>query len=167
MAPSEDIRVGHPPLLRLITPALAAALFSGGGPTPAGCQEISLAGVIDFHVHSAPDSRPRSVSDHEVARMAANADMRGIVLKNHFTMTADGPFMPVQYLEGEQGGAGTGDPAMYQMVPTEQFLDRYAFATACRYAFITRAWPPNAQTSIMSVVAGKWKFVTMASTTRN
>ena len=26
-------------------------------------QTTSLAGVIDFHVHSGPDSRPRSVSD--------------------------------------------------------------------------------------------------------
>ena len=33
-------------------------------------QTTSLAGVIDFHVHSGPDSRPRSVSDLEVARIA-------------------------------------------------------------------------------------------------
>jgi hypothetical protein len=49
--------------------------------------------------------------------------------------TGDGPFMPVQYLEGksEVGGATTGDPSMYQMVPSEQFLDRYAFATGIGY----------------------------------
>ncbi|NVB43146.1 IgGFc-binding protein [Pseudenhygromyxa sp. WMMC2535] len=49
--------------------------------------------------------------------------------------TSDGPFMPVQYLEGksETGGAGTGDPSMYQMVPTEQFLDAYTFATGTGY----------------------------------
>ena len=44
-----------------------------------------------------------------------------------------GPFMPVQYLEGTEGGAGTGDPAMYQMIPVEQFLDRYAFVTGEDY----------------------------------
>ncbi|EDM77019.1 hypothetical protein PPSIR1_16000 [Plesiocystis pacifica SIR-1] len=49
--------------------------------------------------------------------------------------TGDGPFMPVQYLEGksETGGAGTGDPSMYQMVPTEQFLSAYTFATGTGY----------------------------------
>ena len=46
---------------------------------------------------------------------------------------SDKPFMPVQYLEGTSGGAGTGDPAMYQMIPVEQFLDRYAFATGTGY----------------------------------
>lgn len=49
--------------------------------------------------------------------------------------TGTGPFLPVQYLEGksENGGAGTGDPSMYQVVPTEQFLDSYTFATGTGY----------------------------------
>jgi len=56
-----------------------------------------------------------------------------------FVITGDGPFMPVQYLEskhytGQEPDDGQlttyGDPAMYQMVPTEQFLNRYVFATA-------------------------------------
>jgi hypothetical protein len=47
--------------------------------------------------------------------------------------TGDGPFLPVQYLEGENGGAGTGDPAMIQSVPVEQFLSRYAFVTGTGY----------------------------------
>ncbi len=67
--------------------ALALAVWAGGG--SAQGQEVSLAGAIDFHVHSGPDSRPRSVTDLEVARMTQRAGMRGIVLKNHFTMTAD------------------------------------------------------------------------------
>ena len=47
--------------------------------------------------------------------------------------TSDRPFMPVQYLESQFGGANTGDPAMYQMIPVEQFLDRYAFVTGVGY----------------------------------
>ena len=47
--------------------------------------------------------------------------------------TSDKPFLPVQYLVGTNGGAGTGDPAMYQMVAVEQFLDRYAFVTGSGY----------------------------------
>jgi hypothetical protein len=50
-----------------------------------------------------------------------------------FIITGDGPFLPVQYLEGQDGGAGTGDPASYQMVPTEQFLPRYVFVTGSGY----------------------------------
>ena len=46
---------------------------------------------------------------------------------------SDKPFLPVQYLQGTTNGAGTGDPAMYQMVATEQFLDRYAFVTGTGY----------------------------------
>ncbi len=52
-------------------------------------QPVSLRGVIDFHAHAGPDSRPRSLNDIEVARLAQAAGLRGIVLKNHFTMTAD------------------------------------------------------------------------------
>jgi len=50
-----------------------------------------------------------------------------------FMVEGDGPFMPVQYLEGQDGGAGTGDPASYQIVPTEQFLPRYVFVTGSGY----------------------------------
>ncbi|MCA9695153.1 MAG: IgGFc-binding protein, partial [Myxococcales bacterium] len=45
----------------------------------------------------------------------------------------DEPFLAVQYLESQEGGAGTGDPSMYQMVPTEQFLKRYTFVTGTNY----------------------------------
>ncbi len=53
----------------------------------------------------------------------------------HLVFEGDGAFMPVQYLEGQTGGAGTGDPASYQMVPTEQFLDRYVFVTGYGYDY--------------------------------
>ena len=63
-------------------------------------QTTALAGVIDFHVHSGPDSRPRSVSDLEVARIAKRAGMRGLVFKNHFTMTADRAWLAMQEVDG-------------------------------------------------------------------
>lgn len=53
--------------------------------------------------------------------------------KDSLIFDADKPIMPVQYLEGQDGGAGTGDPASYQMVPVEQFLDRYVFVTGIGY----------------------------------
>jgi len=48
-----------------------------------------LQGAIDFHVHSAPDVFGRSVTDIEAATLAKRMGLRGIVLKNHVTSTAD------------------------------------------------------------------------------
>ena len=58
-----------------------------------------------------------------------------LVIPNNtsFIFESDKPFLPVQYLESQSGGGGTGDPAMYQMIPVEQFLDRYAFVTGQGY----------------------------------
>lgn len=73
-------------------------------------------------------------------------DFVSIVASGSFMISGDGPIMPVQYLESQNGGAGTGDPASYQMVPTEQFLERYVFVTGKAYTWnyvqVTR--PANA-----------------------
>jgi len=56
----------------------------------------------------------------------------------------DGPFMPVQYLQSARypdnpnpeplaDSTPKGDPSMYQMIPVEQFLSRYVFATALNF----------------------------------
>jgi hypothetical protein len=59
-----------------------------------------LDGVVDLHVHAGPDSRPRSVSDLEAARGASEAGMRAILLKNHFTMTADRASLAMDQVDG-------------------------------------------------------------------
>ncbi len=51
-------------------------------------QEKPLAGVIDIHVHAAPDSTPRSIDAIDLARLAKARGMRGLVLKNHYEPTA-------------------------------------------------------------------------------
>ncbi len=48
----------------------------------------ALAGAIDIHVHNLPDDRPRSVDAIDVATLARERGMRGIVLKNHYESTA-------------------------------------------------------------------------------
>jgi hypothetical protein len=50
---------------------------------------IDLTGMIDLHIHGAPDVRPRKLNDIEIARQAASAGMKAIVLKSHVTLTAD------------------------------------------------------------------------------
>src|SRR6185503_12059075 len=48
----------------------------------------SLRGVIDIHVHSDPDSVARSIDAVDLARMAKERGMRGLVLKSHWEPTA-------------------------------------------------------------------------------
>jgi hypothetical protein len=45
-------------------------------------------GLVDTHVHSAPDVVPRAMSDLELARQATDAGHRALVLKSHHTITA-------------------------------------------------------------------------------
>src|SRR5436189_4198005 len=48
----------------------------------------SLSGVVDIHVHSDPDSVPRSIDAIDAAKLARSRGMRGLVLKNHYEPTA-------------------------------------------------------------------------------
>jgi hypothetical protein len=61
-----------------------------------------LEGVIDVHVHSAPDSRDRSLDAFEVARMARRTGMRAVVMKNHYTQTASLAYLVSQIVPDVQ-----------------------------------------------------------------
>lgn len=50
--------------------------------------QISLDGVIDIHIHTAPDIKPRLESDIETALNSKNALMQAIVLKSHCEPTS-------------------------------------------------------------------------------
>jgi hypothetical protein len=69
--------------MRLHATAFALWLlpFVAMGQTP-------LNGVIDIHVHAGPDSMPRSIDAVDLARLAKERGMRGLVLKNHYESTA-------------------------------------------------------------------------------
>lgn len=56
--------------------------------TTGGVVPVSVKGVVDVHVHSAPDSGPRSIGAVELARIAQGAGMRALLLKNHYAPTA-------------------------------------------------------------------------------
>ena len=91
---------------RVIRTAVLLMIVSGmsgaGTAVPAQAQEaeISLEGVVDLHFHTGPDSRPRSVDDIEASRLAAEAGMRAVLLKNHFTMTADRAALAMGQVDG-------------------------------------------------------------------
>jgi len=50
--------------------------------------ELPLTGVIDIHCHCGPDSVARTIDALDLAHLAKEQGMRGIVLKNHFEPTA-------------------------------------------------------------------------------
>jgi hypothetical protein len=56
---------------------------------PSSFSEVDLSGIIDMHIHTAPDIRPRYCDDVQAAREAKEAGMRAILLKSHITLTAD------------------------------------------------------------------------------
>jgi GNAT superfamily N-acetyltransferase len=65
------------------------------------------AGVVDTHVHTAPDVIPRSLSDSELARATDRAGYRAVVLKSHHTVTAARATMAQEHARTTQilGGA--------------------------------------------------------------
>jgi hypothetical protein len=50
--------------------------------------DINLKGAIDFHAHIGPDSQDRSIDADDLARLAKESGMRGLVIKNHWESTA-------------------------------------------------------------------------------
>ena len=52
------------------------------------CYAQNFREVVDIHVHSDPDSVPRSIDAFDAARAAAGRGVRAIVLKNHYEPTA-------------------------------------------------------------------------------
>ncbi len=55
-----------------------------------------LEGAIDAHVHSAPDSVPRSVTAIETAQLARRHGMRAMLFKNHYAETASLAYLVAQ-----------------------------------------------------------------------
>lgn len=78
----------------------ALMLVLSGPIVTAQQSSVDLTGVIDFHAHAGPDSRPRAFNDFEAVRLAEQAGLRGIVLKNHFTMTADRAALAMTLVDG-------------------------------------------------------------------
>jgi hypothetical protein len=100
----EERTMRHP----LITAALVALSMTGapalmaqpvGFPPPP--PRVSPAeGTIDLHVHSEPDVFGRSMDDIDVAVLAKRKGVRGLVLKNHVTMTADRAVLVMKVVPG-------------------------------------------------------------------
>ena len=87
----------------------ATGLAAGGAlllnaPPPAeartGADDDPLVGAIDLHVHAAPDSRPRSVSELGFARAAHKAGYRAVMYKSNDWSCHDRAFLVQEALPG-------------------------------------------------------------------
>lgn len=65
-----------------------------------------LDGIIDTHVHAAPDSTPRSIDAFETARMARRQGMRAMLFKNHYVETASLAYSVAQNVPGFEAFGG-------------------------------------------------------------
>jgi hypothetical protein len=76
--------------LAIAAVALTAATLHSQAPSSS---PASVAGVIDVHTHSAPDSTPRAIDAIDLAKLAKSRGMRGIVVKSHYEPTASLAYM--------------------------------------------------------------------------
>jgi len=67
---------------------------------PALSVHAQLNGMIDLHLHAAPDSDVRSVNAFEAARLAQRHGMRALLFKNHNTHTASLAYLVSQAVPG-------------------------------------------------------------------
>lgn len=112
-------------------------------------QTKPLNGVIDIHVHTAPDSTPRSIDAIDLARLAESRGMRVIVLKNHFAPTASDAYLVHKVVPGIQvfGGidlnlsvGGMNPAAVEKMALTTGHLGKLVWmATYDTYAQVMKA----------------------------
>jgi len=86
-------------LIQFLTSPAAAPVIQEKGlePIRPSTARSALAGAIDIHVHTEPDSRPRSVDGIEAAQQAKAHGMRALVLKNHYEYTSG-----LAYIVGKQ-----------------------------------------------------------------
>jgi ABC-type molybdate transport system substrate-binding protein len=73
-------------LIAFFTSSQAAPVIARSGLDPIATADLQ--GTIDIHIHTEPDSRPRSVDAVDAARQAKASGMRAIVLKNHYEFTS-------------------------------------------------------------------------------
>ena len=94
---------------------LALGLFLLAAPAQAQTAdpEINLNGAIDFHAHMGPDSVAREIDADDLARLAKQLGMRGMVMKNHWESTASMVYLMRKEVPGiELFGGVTQDLAV-------------------------------------------------------
>jgi hypothetical protein len=115
----------------------------------ARAQSKPLDGVIDIHVHAAPDSTARSIDAIDLAKLAQSRGMRALVLKNHYEPTASDAYYVHKVVPGIQvfGGidlnlsvGGMNPVAVEKMALTTGHLGKFVWmSTYDSYAAVMKA----------------------------
>ncbi len=130
------------PLIRIVTLAVLAPLLA----------MAQLDGVIDLHVHCAPDSGPRSVDALDVARIARRLGVRALLFKNHYAPTASLAYLVGQAVDGIEvyGGialnrsvGGINPEAVRHMARTTGRLGRVVWMPTFDSEHYHRVFRPN------------------------
>ena len=74
---------------------------------------------------------PQASAPTTIAQAGGFVEIQGSI--GSFQITGDQKIMVVQYMEGQDAGGGTGDPAMTLAVPVEQFRTQYMFHAPTNY----------------------------------
>ena len=92
--------------MRAKRPFIPALLFGALFLYSPASAQTSLRGVIDIHVHCDPDSIARSIDAIDLARLARQRGMRGLVFKNHYEPTASLAYMVRKIVPGIEAFGG-------------------------------------------------------------
>jgi hypothetical protein len=145
------------PLRSRCLPVFAVALLLGGGLSSlsAGQGRVpEVAGTIDIHAHSHPDSIPRSIDAVSLALLARERGMRALVLKNHFSSTAGLAYLVRQMVTGFEvmGGVvlnravgGVNPAAVEQMAKVFGGLGRVVWMPTFDAEYYVRSETPAGQ----------------------
>ena len=79
-----------------------------------------LNGVIDMHIHSAPDVRPRKLDDLEIMEAAVARGVRAVVIKSHHVPTVDRATLVNRIKEEKYGN--TSDFTMFGGIALNRFV---------------------------------------------
>ena len=99
-----SVYYGWVPVLAQTSPKAHWEPYKARKPKPSVDQKLTdpvLTGAIDLHAHFGPDSYDRQWDAFEIAKLAKERGMRGIVLKNHWTESAGLAWLVRKY--GAQG----------------------------------------------------------------
>ena len=122
-----------------------------------------LQGIVDIHVHSDPDGVTRKLDALDTARLAKEAGVRAIVLKNHWAPTAQLAYTVAKVVPGievlggialdravggvnpeavKQGAAFTGGKLRIVWMPTFDAENYVRFSKQdLPFAAVSREWP--------------------------
>jgi hypothetical protein len=87
-------------LFAMLLMGVSGVAFAQAGFPPPPPKVSPVAGVIDMHVHSHPDVFGRNMDDIDIAQLARAKGLRGILLKNNVTTTADRAALVMKVVPG-------------------------------------------------------------------